>query len=387
LFRPIGYPAFLALLGTNPTAALYVQALLLSIIPICTFLLIRLLTENNILGFAGGLVSTISPTGIAIGSFVLSDALFASLFAVVFTAMVYGTLHQSLRWIFVSAIISGFAILVRPILLFWPVVAVTISTLIATFQNGSQTGLGCWLKTDKSRCTQMLVLFLVPTIFIILMSGANYAKNGIFTVSIIGNRALREYLAIRSEEWGIAGHLPLSDAVRRNRNVVRKRYETMTPEERAHAFLPESIAIFKKYPLQTIKAFFEDAQENSVGANHYFWSQLPFMQHEQFFSRVSALEARLRSIAVIMTLLGPFISVFAIRVNPSQDVRRLVPMIFAMSITFLYFLILSGITFWQGPRIMYPTEILEITTAATLVALLVRVVRPLTRTDAKRLSP
>src|ERR1035437_4187930 len=38
LTRPIGYPAFLALVGANPTATLHVQALLLSLIPVCTFL-------------------------------------------------------------------------------------------------------------------------------------------------------------------------------------------------------------------------------------------------------------------------------------------------------------------------------------------------------------
>jgi hypothetical protein len=121
---------------------------------------------------------------------------------------------------------------------------------------------------DKSRCTKMLVLFLVPTIFIILLSGANYAKDG-SSQSLSSGTGL---FAIRSEEWGRAGHFPLSD--KQNRNVVQKLYETMTLQERAHAFLPESIAIFKKYPLQTIEAFFEDAQpvgssgSRNTGSHH-----------------------------------------------------------------------------------------------------------------------
>jgi hypothetical protein len=45
-----------------------------------------------------------------------------------------------------------------------------------------------------------------------------------------------------------------------------------------------------------------------------------------------------------------------------------------MTLTFLYFLTLSGTTFWTGPRIVYPTEILQISTAAMLVALLVRAI-------------
>jgi hypothetical protein len=51
-------------------------------------------------------------------------------------------------------------------------------------------------------------------------------------------------------------------------------------------------------------------------------------------------------------------------------------MLVAMTVTFLLFLTLSGTTFWTGPRIVYPAEILEISTAAILVAVLVRAIGP-----------
>jgi len=369
LIRPIGYPAFLALLRANPSATLYAQAILLSLIPICTFLLVRLLTESNLLGFAAGVASSISPTGIAVGSLVMSDALFASLFAVVFTTMVYGIVHHSLRWVVFSAIGSGFAILVKPILLFWPVVAVVVSALIVACQNESRNNSRRWLQIDKSRYTQMLVLFFVPIIFIISMAGANYKKYGTFTVSIAGKLSLREYLAVRTEEWGIAGHLPSQDAIRQNQNILRKRTRI---QEEAYPWVSESIAIFKKYPIQTIKAFVMDAQEQVVGGWNDFSYQLPFSQHQLAFSRISNLETRLRKIALLITFFAPFVGLVRVWIDPSPYLRRLVPMLFAMNMTFLYFVMLSGITFWSGPRIIYPTEILEISTAAVLVAALVR---------------
>jgi hypothetical protein len=61
-----------------------------------------------------------------------------------------------------------------------------VSALIAGFQDGSRNGLGRWLQIDKSRRTQMLVLFFVPAVFMISWAAVNYAENGIFTVSIIG---------------------------------------------------------------------------------------------------------------------------------------------------------------------------------------------------------
>src|SRR5215472_9706647 len=65
LTRPIGYPAFLALMGTKPAAILVAQAILLSFIPVCTFVLVNLLTRSTLVGFLAGLVSCTSPTGLA----------------------------------------------------------------------------------------------------------------------------------------------------------------------------------------------------------------------------------------------------------------------------------------------------------------------------------
>jgi hypothetical protein len=369
LTRPIGYPAFLALVRANPTTILRVQASLLSLIPVCTFLLVTVLTDNNLLAFAAGLLSSISPSGIAIGSLVMSDALFAVLFAVLFTAMVYGTLRNSPAWILFSAVVSGLTILVKPILLFWPVVAVMVSALIAAFQDGSRNSLRRWLPIDKSRRTQMLALFFVPTVFMTLWAAVNYTENGIFTVSIIGDLTLREYLAARTEEWGMAGHLPSDVAVHQNQNILRKRLETLPVQERVHAYLSESMAIFKKYPTQTIKTFVEDARENALDGWDYFPRQLPSSEKKlgRVFERISGLECRLREVALLMIFFAPFIGLFTVSVNPSPYERRLVSILFAMMLTFLCFLTMSGTTFWTGPRILYPAEILEISALAMLV--------------------
>ena len=112
LERPIGYPAFLALTRLRPTAILTAQAVLLSFIPLCTFLLVLLITKNRPLSIAAGLVPCISPTGIAVGAHVLADALFSTLFAVSLVTLVYGAMCNSRPWILLSAVLSGIAVLV-----------------------------------------------------------------------------------------------------------------------------------------------------------------------------------------------------------------------------------------------------------------------------------
>jgi hypothetical protein len=122
--------------------------------------------------------------------------------------------------------------------------------------------------------------------------------------------------------------------------------------------LPESIAIFEKYPTQAIKAFVDNALENAIGGWDYFSRQLPFSK-EQLITlwKISKWESRLRRIALLMILfadsLRPIYWHDALMVNPSPYERRLVSVFFAMTLTFLYFLALSGTTFWTGPRIIY----------------------------------
>ena len=89
------------------------------------------------------------------------------------------------------------------------------------------------------------------------------------------------------------------------------------------------------------------------------------------------MESGLRWIGLFMMLSAPFIGLITVRGNPSPNECRLVSILFAMTLTFTCYLILLGLTFWTGPRIVYPVEILEISTAAMLVAVLERAIGPL----------
>jgi hypothetical protein len=379
LIRPIGYPAFLALLGLQFDHILYTQALVLSIIPVCTFLLVRAPTGNDLLGFVAGLVSCISPTGIALGAMVSSDALFSALFAILFTALIYGALRSSLRWILFSAVVSGLAVLVRPILTFWPVISVMIFAVISGFQEGFYNGLRLWRRIYKEWLPHMLALFFIPAIFMGSFAAANYAANGIFTVSIIGNMAVRICLAVEAEEWGKGGHWPTRAAIQQNATLVRERWRAMTEQEQAQTFLPESIAIFKKYPAETIKSFTKNAFGEAVGGWNYYSEQLPFSQAKlgSLFSVISDVESGLRWIGLLVILVAPFIGLNAMRFNPSPYEFRIVSVLFGMTLTFICYFVLLGVTFWTGPRIIYPVEIMQISSAAMLVAVLRKTTNPL----------
>jgi len=371
LTRPIGYPAFLALMGTKPAVILVAQAILLSFIPVCTFVLVNLLTRSILVGFLAGLVSCTSPTGLAIGSLVLSDGLFSALFAILFVALTYGALCGSWRWITFSAGLSGMATLVKPMLMFWPVISIFVYGLLVGLQPEP-----CFLGWLKKHLTPLLMLFLIPIVIMTSWCGINYVNNGLFTISNIGSRTMRTYIAIKAEEWAKAGGRPTGAAIRKNQAEVRGRLVTLSDDEKVEALRAESLAIFAKYPKAATLAFMDDIVENSTSGWNYFLEQLPH-SHKQngwLFIRVSRLEAIVRTVTLIIISLSPFLCLIAMTTTaPSPHNGRVFPALFAMALTLLYFVFLSGITFWTGPRIVYPSEMVQISIIATLLFL----VRPL----------
>ncbi len=378
--RPIGYPFLLALTGLHPTAILTVQAVLLSIIPICTFFLVSIVTRCRLLGFASGLISCISPTGIALGAFLLADAFFSVLFAVSFVALIHGALFNSGRWIVFSAMLSGIAVLVKPILLFWPFISLVIYLLIAGLQElmarGSHDKLKTWLRAFIKIWRPALLLVLIPLLVMTSWAGLNYWHNGVFTVSSIGALALRLYLAPEVEQWEATGTYPASEAVHEKQVELRRRFSAIpTEKEKLRIYSDEAIAIFKHYPSRTAQALIENALTNSTEGWGYFPVQIPDSQnrHSRILSTISWREHQMRKLALLPVVVAPIVALSIMKWKPSPQNLRLAVTLCAMTLTFLYFFLVSGTTFWTGPRVLYPSEILTISTSATLLALLARV--------------
>lgn len=360
LTRPIGYPAFLALFEANPSAILMVQALLLAFVPVCAFLLTHFLTRSRGVSVAVGLISCLSPSGVAIGSLIMSDGLFAVLFSLVFSTLLYGALRKSVRWVIVSGVLSGLAILVRPILLFWPVLGVLEFWLILLYASKSSTVRV--YERARSKYVQALLLFVIPTIFVMCWSWANYLQNGVFTLSLIGNETVRTYLAARAEQWALAGHSPSPEAIKQDRDSLSAHLESLQPKERSALCVRESLTIFRKFPLQSLEAFGTDVAENVDEGWDYFGRQLPRSspKMQRFLYLVRRLDSYFQKTAISLTLLAPLIALIAAKYGKSAHASEVVPILGALAFPVIAFLMMSGITFWTGPRLLYPVEIIEL---------------------------
>ena len=193
LGRPPGYPTFLALLGARPDRVLFVQALLGTFVVLCVTALTWACTRKAWLGLAAGLLSALSPTGIGIVALIMSDLLFATLFVLGILLLLLAARQRRSGLLVGAGVVFALATLTKPILLLWSPVALLVFWLFSG------------RRLDFVRPTTLALfvgLQLAPTL---LWSGANYARYGTFTYSIIGPLTVRTYWGARTEAWIEAG--------------------------------------------------------------------------------------------------------------------------------------------------------------------------------------
>lgn len=366
--RPIGYPLLVAVTNLNPPTLLTIQAILMSIIPACTYLLVLLFTRSNFLGITSGLLSCLSPTGIALGSLIMADALFSVLFSIIFLTLAYGVYIGSLRLIVVSAFTSGAAILVKPILIFWPIVSVLLFVLLIRTRTGTGEGNYDTLNLFSKYWKHILILFITPFLISTSWAGLNYSLNGVFSVSTIGSLTMRIYLANHVEEWAIAGQRPTGNTLLNKMSILRKRFASLSHGDKNKISRKESYSIIKKYPLKSVQVLVDDALRNYMAGWDYFSRQLPLSKEKngRLFWFISRWESKIKIIALFPLFFAPFISLLACKVKPSHESQQLRYFLFANSLVFLYFFICAGVTFWTGPRILYPVEIIIISSVLSL---------------------
>lgn len=368
LLRPPGYPVFLAICGQSPSHMLIAQALLGSFIPIATLLLTFYLLRNLRLSVVAGLVSSFSPTGVGITGLIMSDLLFAVLFAAGFLSLLYAAARHGAGWLLPSALLFGIAGLVRPVLSMWPVVAAVIWWLLRRSENQSFR----WPPVAMLVCVQVACLTGWST--------CNYLRDGVFTVSEIGPFTTRAYLAARVEEWARAGDLPSEELVRDNvKGVTRRLFSHRhTASQRMDAYRDESARIFWSHPGETLRVFVRNIEENTVAGWNYFPAQFP--TNPSLRERglgLSTMESSVRTYARWPVTLGfiPFLVVA--RCWPTPENRRLLLQVVALSLAYVYFGLSCGLTFWTGSRILYPGEMLAIAIATMEIHLLIRLPRSL----------
>lgn len=190
-FRAPGYPAFLSILFTIvpwPLAALFVHALISGLAPILLYLFARPFHERA--AFWAAILFSLDPVRLFLAASFLTDSLFVVLFFTSLVALEKG--KESTKFLVLSALFLGLAILVRPIAQFLPLLYAAY--LLATIQ--------------PVRKAALMGLLLVAVAYLVVAPWA-YRNHRLFdswNVSSIGAANLAIYNAPEFLKWSPDAH-------------------------------------------------------------------------------------------------------------------------------------------------------------------------------------
>lgn len=374
--RTPGYPTFLSIcsiLGISNKNVLYIQALLGSLVPVITFILLLLIAKNWIISFIAAMLSVMSPSGIALPGLLLPDLLFSFVFALGFLFLYLSSYKNKITCYIIAGVIFGIAGLIKPILIFWPFVSIIILALLLSYNK------------QKYEIIHISVIFLIQVFIFSIWCARNYYNYDIFSLSIIGEINLRRYLANQTDEMGKlvnsynrnnSGEFDkskfeklLKENINDHRSTILTEYvkSHLTKDNKSYALLrkklvDDSLSIMKKNPFIALSAYLGNIKENTLGGWDRTHTQVPkpfgALKYHKFIVKTESLIRTI--IASSVLLLWIFSSTLYLGTNNNQ-LKRTYYLVTGLFMTIIYFSLSSGIIFGPGPRILYPIEFIYIT--------------------------
>jgi len=345
--RPPGYPFFLALFGVSFLPVLVAQSFVSSLVPVAATLLVHKLSGRLLVAAAGGISLALSPTGVALSALIMADLLLGVLVAISVLLIALAARDRRNDYLLVAGALLGFATLVKPLLLLWWPLSLVLFWLFG----------GASLRTVGRRTVLLFLAFqLVPAFG---WSMRNLVADGVLTFSSIGPLTARSYLMARTEAFVELGREPTRPEIWEKQIAVRQRYRAMGAEwgPRVRQYRRENREIFVESPGATTRAFIRSIRDNLHGGWRLWDEQLPGTAPPANYLRASALEGALRAMVPVMLLISLAAATAAwLLTRNRQDLQRTKDII-ALGLVWAFFVLACGVTFWTGPRILYPAQI------------------------------
>ena len=354
-----GYGLILAgvqsIFGQNPIFPILFSITMGALAPVFVYLLGFYLTKNRIVALAAGLFSAVSLTSVALSCHILTDQPFFTFHLAALVCYVLGYRTGRIRWFVIAGLVAGYAAYIRPVGQMWPYLFFLIPLILPRQEKFNSR----WDMLKKAWITAAVMLVMVMG-----WSARNYIVHDQFTFGTNGILTVRSCLvaqvtAEHTEGMDVVKYRDIWEEEDGDRNL--ERYEGAA--SRAKARVMQAI---EKYPGAIFRAYFRNVEDNVKAANYYAQRQIPEL--EGFMSWLnSALRKWLWLVIIIATLAG---AGFLWR-----DKNYLATVL--LGVTYLYFTLILGASFWQGSRLHYPAEMAWSILAAYAVYRMWGILKPL----------
>ena len=371
LLRTPGYPFYYALFdafGLAPKYILYSQVLFGALIPVIAAYIVYWITGCMIGTIISGILCGLSASGILMVGDIHVDLLLSFLFSLAFYLLFRFLDLGRTSLLFLSGILFGFCALVKPTLFLWPPCSVLVLILLAKSNN---------IKTLNLK--QVVTFFLIQVIVIFAWCQRNYLNENTFTLSGIGIHTMRIYLSSEVElsSDSVSSKYQIKD-IKNHQDNIRKKINSelqkgISPKEVNQRLLKESYSILRNNPYLTYKFFLLNIFEKLNGP-------MPWWVYQKDFSVDSSISFIIKFLIIANKILCRVFVIFIpisviifltpIRSKLMMISHRHVYCFIALLFTFCYFSILSGFTFWTGPRIIFPAHFALIGIFAMCISIL-----------------
>ncbi len=336
-----GYPALLAglasVFGDFLWPAVMLNILLGAMAPVAVYLIAAALIQQRTVAVLSGLWVTLSFTGLSMSTSLLTDQPFYTLHAFGLLFFLWGLRTGRTRWFVAAGVVSTVATAIRPLGQLW----VWVYPMLGAGWVLADTGRRNWRVFVRSLWVPGLMLA-----FVLAWSMHNADRHGIFTFTTNGVRASWAYLAATA----VADHTPGAtfDSVRNawSDQVHSSHDGQPLSQATVHARMKSQVmSVLSEHPGWMLDSFTGIVRQNLRASNHFAEAQVP--RWSRFWAALRNLSHDwINPLIVWLSALGWILLIRA----------HLWRAALVLGITYAYFSLTAGFSFWQGSRLHFPAE-------------------------------
>ncbi len=333
-----GYALILATIqtvfGQDPVFPILFSLLMGCLAPVFVYLLAWYVTQNRAVAFISGFFSAVSLTSVALSCHILTDQPFFTFHVAALTCFALGFRTAKVRWFVAAGLVAGFAAYIRPVGQLWPWLFFLIPLILPLQDRFS---------SRKEMLKRALLTAVVMLVMVWGWSARNYVLYDQFTFGNNGMLTVRSCLIAQVT----AEHTDGMDVVK-YREIWEEEDGDRDPERFAGAAGRAKVRVleaFREYPGPMVRAYFRNVETNFKAANYYALRQVP--QLSDFMLWLNTAVHKWLGYLVLIASLAGLVLMWRIKLHLAAV---------TLGVTYFYFTLILGASFWQGSRLHYPAE-------------------------------